>query len=171
MNEFNKRYLDFCKPFINAIKDVYSTMMSTEISHGAPSIKKSNQSSGDYSAIMGINGTYVNGDTKKGFKGALVLSWPEECYIKSAGAMLMEDFTEFCDEIADVGMEVCNITMGNAKKHLAEEGYLIEMSIPTSVKGKNHQFKAQDGVVTIVTPLECSFGKLFIELNYEDFDL
>lgn len=170
MNDFNKRYLEFCKPFIDAIKDVYSTMMSCEISPQKPQLKEGKKSYGDYSSIMGINGTYTGGNEEKKFKGSLVLSWPEDTYLKSASAMLMEEYTEFNDEISDVGMEICNITMGNAKKVLAEQGYLIEMSIPTSVSGKNHEIKAQDKVVTITTPLENEFGTFYIELSYEDYD-
>lgn len=170
MTEFNKRYLDFCKPFIDAVKEVYGTMMGTEVKPGKPSIKEGKVSHGDISSIMGINGTYTGTSGNKKFKGSLVLSWPEPIYVKSAGAMLMEEFEEFTDEISDVGMEICNITMGNAKKVLAEQGYNIEMSIPTSVRGKNHEIKAQEGIVTIGTPLECDFGTFYIELSYEDYD-
>lgn len=171
MSEFNKRYLDFCKAFIEAIKEVYSTMMSTEINPDKPTFKEGKKSYGDYSAIMGINGTYEGPEINKKFKGSLVLSWPEETYLKSASAMLMEEFTEFNDEISDVGMEVANITMGNAKKILNELGYFIEMSIPTSVHGKNHEMKAQDKVVTITTPLKSDFGTFYIELSYEDYEV
>ena len=169
MNQFNKRYLEFCRPFIEAIKEVYLTMMSTELKPSAPSIKEGAKSFGDYSSIMGINGTFNGeGETRK-FKGSLVISWPSDTYLKTAGAMLMEEYTEFTDEIADVGMEIANITMGNSKKVLAEQGYVIEMSIPTSVRGKEHELKSQDGVITIVTPLESELGSLYVELNYEDF--
>lgn len=171
MDEFNKRYLEFCKPFIQAIKEIYSTMMSTELEAGSPEIKKGSISHGEFSSIMGINGVYETSKEKKGFRGTLALSWPHDVYLKSAGAMLMEEFAEYNDEIADVGMEICNITMGNAKKNLCQEGYLIEMSIPTSVRGKDHEIKAQEGVVTIATPLKSDLGTFWIELCYEDYEL
>lgn len=170
MNDFNKRYLDFCKPFIDAIQEVYSTMMSIELAPDKPNFKEGKKSYGYISSIMGINGKYEGPGVQKKFKGSLVLSWPEECYLKSASAMLMEEFTEMNDEIFDVGMEIANITMGNAKKILAEKGYLIEMSIPTSVSGKGHEIKAQDKVVTITTPLQGEFGTFYIELSYEDYE-
>jgi len=171
MNEFNKRYLDFCKPFIDAIKEVYSTMMSAELTPAKPGIKTSRDSFGDFSAIMGINGRLEKLNEKKGFRGTLVLSWPEEVYLKTAGAMLMEEYKEYTDEIADVGLEICNITMGNAKKVLAEDGFFVEMSIPTSVKGKGHEIKAQDGVVTIATKLVSDLGTFSVELSYDEFPL
>lgn len=170
MAEFNQRYLEFCKPFLDAVKDVYETMMSTKLEPAKPELKKGKKSYGDYSSIMGINGRYEGPDGKKNFKGSLVLSWPEASYLKSASAMLMEDFTEVTDEIADVGMEITNITMGNAKKFLSEKGYFIEMSTPTSVSGKNHEIKSQEGVVTITTPLNSEFGTFYIELSYEDYE-
>lgn len=117
---------------------------------------------------MGINGVFKGDEGEKNFKGNLILSWPEESYIKSASAMLMEEYKEVTDEIADVGMEICNITMGNAKKVLSEKGYFIEMSTPTSVSGSKHKISVLEGVTTIVTPLKCSYGEFYIELNYED---
>jgi chemotaxis protein CheX len=170
MTDFNQRYLVFCKPFIEAIKEVYSTMLMTELAPAAPVIKEGSVSNGDYSSIMGINGSYEGEGLKKKFKGTLVLSWPEEVYLNTASAMLMEDFTEITEEIADVGMEICNITMGNAKKVLSELGYYIEMSIPTSVRGRDHELKPQKGITTIVTPLDSKLGKFFVELTYEDFE-
>ncbi|MCP4912050.1 MAG: hypothetical protein GY909_02935 [Oligoflexia bacterium] len=169
MSDFNKRYIDFCKPFIDAIKEVYSTMLSSEVTASDPQIKKDATSKGDYSAIMGINGVFKSDDGEKNFKGNLILSWPEETYIKSASAMLMEEYKEVTDEIADVGMEICNITMGNAKKVLCEKGYFIEMSTPTSVSGPKHKISVLEGVTTIVTPLKSSHGEFYIELNYEDY--
>ncbi|PIP93823.1 MAG: hypothetical protein COW00_04505 [Bdellovibrio sp. CG12_big_fil_rev_8_21_14_0_65_39_13] len=171
MTDFKQRYLEFCKPFVESLKDVYKTMLRCELTHEAPKLKSNNIASGDYSALMGINGRYEFGDVKRNFKGSLVISWPKDCYIKSASAMLMEDYTDYNQEISDVGLEICNITMGNAKNILNQLGYFIEMSIPNSIYGANHEINAQKGVVTIVTPFTSPLGNVFVELNYEDFDL
>lgn len=171
MSDFKQRYLEFCRPFVESLKDVYKTMLQCELNHEPPKLKNSSIASGDYSAIMGISGRYEMGGSKKNFKGSLVISWPIQTYINSASAMLMEEFTEYNDENADVGLEICNITMGNAKKTLNQLGYFIDMSIPNSVYGENHEIKSQKGVVTIVTPFKSKLGDVFIELNYEDFEI
>ena len=111
-------------------------MCQVDISYSKPMIKEGKKSYGDYSSIVGLNGVCTLDDSKRKFKGCMVLSWTEESYLKSASAILMEEFSEYNDEISDVGMEICNITMGNAKKILSEMGYQVEMSIPTSVVGK-----------------------------------
>lgn len=175
MEDFNKRYLEFCKPFIDAIKDVYSTMMMTELTAGAPQIKKNSTSFGEFNSIMGISGSYspkIAAEAgAKHFQGNLVLSWPTECFYKSAGAMLMEEYTEYHEDMADVGMEICNITMGNAKKVLTPMGYAIEMSIPTSIRGEQIELKVQEGIVTISTPMESALGVFNVDLSYKDVDL
>ena len=168
MDDFHRRYLDFCKPFLESIKEVYSQMCQVDISYSKPMIKEGKKSYGDYSSIVGLNGVCTLDDSKRKFKGCMVLSWTEESYLKSASAILMEEFSEYNDEISDVGMEICNITMGNAKKILSEMGYQVEMSIPTSVVGKNHTLGAQDKAVTIRTPLDSEFGTFYIELSYAD---
>lgn len=171
MSDFKQRYLEFCRPFVESLKDVYKTMLRNELEHEAPRLKNNSIASGDYSALMGINGKYEFGDIKKTFKGSLVISWPRQSYINAASAMLMEDYTEYNEEISDVGLEICNITMGNAKNILNQLGYFIEMSIPNSIYGEKHEINSQKGVVTIVTPFKCELGSVFVELNYEDFDL
>jgi len=167
-DEFNQRYLAMCKPFIDAIKEIYATMLETELETGTPYLKTVNTSQGDYSAIMGINGHFENGNEKCNFKGSLVISWPEQTYIMSSCKMLMEDFTEYTDEIADVGLEIANMTMGNAKKVLNPKGYFIDMSTPTSIRGKGHQIGSEVTTTTIITPLKAPYGNIFVELNYKE---
>jgi len=168
MSDFNTRYLSFCKPFIDAIREVYSTMVTKELKAGSPVFKEQSGNYADYSALMGINGTLKNEEDDLQFKGSLVISWPLQTYLNTASTMLGEEYKEINDEIEDVGMEICNITMGNAKKILNPLGYKIEMSIPNLISGDHHRVKSEDGVKTIVIPFTSDIGDLFIELNYKD---
>lgn len=168
MNEEDQRYFEFCKPFIDAVKDLYSTMMSTEIKAGTPVFKTDTVPYGDITALMGINGVLDRDGTQKQFKGNMIISWPTESYIKTASAMMMEEYTELNDEIADVGMEISNITTGNAKKVLATQGYQIEMATPTTINGKDYSLRSAGNTKTIHIPFDCDLGPFFIEMNYED---
>jgi chemotaxis protein CheX len=169
LKSFNERYIEFCKPFVDGLKSVYSTMVFTEIQHGTPILKEQASELSDYSSVMGINGKFeAEGEEPVAFQGSLVLSWPMQTYLKTASKMLMEEYTEFNDEIHDVGMEIANITMGNAKKVVNPLGYKIEMSVPNCVVGKDHVVESDKGTVTIVIPLESELGRLFMEINYKD---
>ncbi|MGB0453240.1 MAG: chemotaxis protein CheX [Bacteriovoracaceae bacterium] len=168
--DFNDRFLGFSKPFIDGVKEVYSTMMSTEIQNDKPEIKQNPTSKGFYSSIIGMNGVLeVDGNSKQ-FQGSMSITWEKEAYLKTAGQMLMEEYTEFNEEIQDAGAEIVNIVMGNAKKVLAEEGYKIEMSTPTVVTGEDHELGYQKCVITIATPFESELGKFWLEIGYRDQD-
>ncbi|OFZ17492.1 MAG: hypothetical protein A2X86_03265 [Bdellovibrionales bacterium GWA2_49_15] len=163
---FNKKYVEFCAPFVKGLQKIYSTMLHSEIKPLKPEIKTNVNLHGDHSAVMGMNGHYDDAGKALPFRGSLLISWPEASYLKTASAMLGQEFKKYNEEIADVGSEICNMTMGSAKSVLVEIGYRIEMSIPTAITGKDHQLQAQKGVTTVLLPFECALGNFFIEVNF-----
>jgi chemotaxis protein CheX len=163
-------FLEFSKPFIAAAKNVFETMVFTKLDAQKPQIKKDNLSKGDVSAVLGISGEIGEGDTKRNYKGMLVISFPYDTYYKVASAMLMDTFTEYNEEIADVGGEICNMIMGNAKRDLNGLGYTSNMAIPSMIEGPNHSIKYPDGTTVIIIPITSAHGPMFIELCYTESD-
>ncbi len=92
MGEFNTRYLQFSKPFIDALKEVYSTMIKVKLNHSQPVLSNNSITLGDYTGLMGMNGVFEK-DGKK-FQGSFMVSWPKECFLKTAGSMLSEEYIE-----------------------------------------------------------------------------
>ena len=166
MNDFNSRYLEFCTPLVNALKEVYSTMACSELKPEKPLLTRAPISDAFYSAIIALNGKYHSPDGPIPFSGTMSLTWNEECYLALASAMLMEEFEEFEEDIKDMGMEIANMTVGSAKKILRPKGFEIEMSIPTCVVGNCHRLDVRKGVVTIGVPMNGEHGQMMLELNY-----
>ena len=164
----NENFLVFAKPFVEALKNVFETMVFTKIEANKPTFKTDSLTRGDVSAVMGMNGVYQKDSEETDFKGMLVISWPYETYTKTASAMLMEEYPEYCEDIADVGGEISNMIMGNAKRELNGLGYKLEMSIPSMIGGKDHSITYPDGVKVILIPLSCSHGEFFMEICYKD---
>lgn len=162
-------FIEFSRPFIEAAKSVFETMVFSKLEPQRPIIKENNISRGDVSAILGTTGevTKENG-TKVSYKGMIVISWPEDTYIKIASAMLMETYTELTDEISDVGGEICNMIMGNAKRDLSTMGYTTNMAIPSMVQGKAHTLKYPTGTTVILIPINSAHGTFFMELCYKE---
>jgi chemotaxis protein CheX len=163
-----KRFIDFSKPFIDAAKNVFETMVYTKLEPQKPSIKEGNTSRGDVSSVLGLSGVYQDGDIKTPYKAMLVMAFPYDTYIKAASAMLMEEHTEYNDEITDVGGEICNMIMGNAKRDLKEMGYTTNMAIPSMIEGKNHSIHYPMKTEVVLIPIESDHGPLFIELCYSE---
>lgn len=161
-------FVQFSKPFIDALKETFSLMAQTEITAHSPEIKTSAVAKGDISALIGMNGKIEKDDGEKDFKGLLVISWPEDVYIKFASRMLFEDYKEYCDEISDSGAEIVNIVMGNAKGQLNPQGYKIEMASPSTVKGKAHEIKYPPNTTVIAITLTSDIGDFTLELCYQE---
>ena len=164
----SQRFLEFSKPFIDAGKNVFETMVFTKLEPSKPQIKKDNVSKGDISSVLGLNGEVTTDGETKNYKAMLVLSWPYDTYYKVASAMLMDTFTEYNDEIADVGGEIANMIMGNAKRDLGGMGYTSNMAIPSMIEGKDHSIKYPEGTTVILIPLKTAHGDMFMEICYTE---
>lgn len=163
-----KRFIDFSKPFIDATRNVFETMIFTKIQTGKPAIKDGNTSKGDVSAVLGLSGEYTKDGEVCPYRAMLVISFPFDTYIKAASAMLMEEYTEYNDEISDVAGEICNMVMGNAKRDLTALGYTTNMAIPSIVMGKNHSIRYPGDTIIIMIPISSAHGDFYIELCYKD---
>jgi chemotaxis protein CheX len=170
-NPSNERFLTFSKPFIDAIKNVFTTMVFSDLTPQAPQLRPPGEKAkGDISIVMGLNGNIKVGEILQPFKGMMVLSFATPVYLKVSGAMLMGEFKEYNEEIRDVGAEISNITTGNAKKVLRNMGYLIDMSIPSTVVGSNHEIQYPGNTQTVVIPFDSNHGTFVMEICYQDVD-
>lgn len=163
-----QHFLEFSRPFIDAGKNVFETMVFTKLDAGKPEIKKDYRSRGDISAVLGLTGEIKKDGQNKEYKAMLVLSWPYNTYFKVASAMLMENFTEYSNEIADVGAEIANMIMGNAKRELATMGYTTNMAIPSIIEGAGHSIKYPESTTIVMIPINSAHGPFFIEICYTE---
>lgn len=161
-------FVQFSKPFIDALTDTFELMVQTEIKCHSPKIKTNYVAKGDITAIIGMNGLLEQSGESKDFKGLMAISWPEDVYIKFASRMLFEDYTEYCEEISDSGAEIVNIVMGNAKGKLRPMGFQIEMATPSTIRGKQHEIKYPPKTTVIEITVSSDIGDFSLELCYQD---
>ena len=161
-------FVQFSKPFINALTDTFKLMVDTDIKCHSPKIKDNKTAKGDITAMIGMNGVLESNGTSKDFRGLMAISWPEDVYIKFASKMLYEEFTEYCDEISDSGAEVVNIVMGNAKGQLSPLGFKLEMATPSTIRGKQHEIRYPSKTTVIEITVSSDIGDFTLELCYQD---
>ena len=70
------------------------TMVNTKLTTSKPTLKNDHKSFGDVSAVIGLTGQVERDGTTREFQGQMVISFPMATYLKVAGSMLMEEFTE-----------------------------------------------------------------------------
>ena len=161
-------FIEFSRPFVEAAKNVFETMVYTKLEPQKPNIKKDNISKGDISAVLGMSGEIERGNGKCNYKAMLVLSFPYATYFKVAGAMLSETYSSYVPEIHDVGGEIVNMIMGNAKRDLKGLGYSSNMAIPSMIEGKDHTIKYPSGTTVILIPINSAHGEFFMEICYSE---
>jgi chemotaxis protein CheX len=159
-------FLDFSKPFITSTQNIFETMCHSKAETQKPFIKKSQSTEGDITSIMGLSGHVEKDGIKKMFKGMLILSWPESTYVKVASAMMMEEHKKISPDIIDVGAEIANMITGNSKRYLNEIGYQVEMSIPSTILGKNITVNYPPNVIIISIPTSTIHGIFIMERCY-----
>jgi chemotaxis protein CheX len=163
----NEVFLKFSAPFIKSTKNTFLTMLSTELKMHSPKIKQDNVSGADLTALIGINGTV--GD--KEFRGLLALCFTKDIYIKLASRMLGEDYNDFHPDIADAGSEIANIILGGSKQDLLDMGMKLQLTSPSTIKGKDHEVSYPKGSTTMRTTISCDLGDFYLDLCYQDLTL
>jgi chemotaxis protein CheX len=159
-------FIDFSRPFVEACKNIFSTMVMCTLEPQKPLIKADNNSRGDITAVIGLSGEVEKNGKKSSYRAMLVLSFPYDTYFKIASAMLGETYTTYHQDIHDLGGEMVNMIMGNAKRDLKNLGYTSNMAIPSLIEGKGHSLTYPAGTKVILIPFECKHGPLYMELCY-----
>ena len=169
MKNFNKEFALFSKPIIESLTKTFDIMMRTGIKANSPKLKTDSQRHGDITALINIDGKVQQDGEIKNFKGHISVSFLEEVFIKVASRMLMEEYTEYCDDIADAGGEIVNIVIGNAKQELKDSGYQIGMASPlTLVNGEKYDFEYDKDTLIIETKIDSDLGDFVFEICYQN---
>jgi len=164
-------FIEFSKPFIIAAKNVFETMVFTKIESQKPTLKKDDVFSGDISAVLGLSGEIDKNGRKMQYKATLVISFPYDTYFKVAGAMLGENYNSYVPDIHDLGGEIVNMIMGNAKRDLKNMGYTSNMAIPSMIEGKEHKINHPSETHIILIPFTSAHGILFMEICYIEIEI
>ncbi|MBT8339911.1 MAG: chemotaxis protein CheX [Desulfatitalea sp.] len=142
----------YVKPFLNAVQNVFETMINVPYSLGKPKIKKDMSSTHEVSGIIGISGEVT---------GCVVVSFPESIAVQLASELLGETFTEVDSDCTDAIGEIANMVAGDAKKDFPEGDTTI--SVPSVVIGL-HKIAFPKGVPIISIPCQTDKGSFCIDV-------
>lgn len=148
---------DFINPFLSATMHVLNVQASISAESGQIYLKKQeDQFRGDVSGVIGI--------VSESFNGSVIISFPEETFLKVMSAMLGEEQKSINKDILDGAGEITNMIFGQAKIVLNEKGYGIKTALPSVVSGKNHTLSTLTDGPVIVVPFKSQAGNFFVEI-------
>ena len=127
--------LDLKKFIINAVRDVFDTMLSMEVE------------TVEEPSLENFNGGRIVGSI--GFAGLVMGNLNlhvDEVFARQMTAAMLDletDDIEGNEEINDVIGELCNMICGGLKSRLCDEGLACELSIPSITSGKEFTIESQ----------------------------
>jgi len=149
----------YIQPFVDATLKVFKEFLGVEIHAGQPFLFDHNKNlyKYDISGVIGIAGHTL---------GIVAVSFPKLVALDLATRLTGETIKIFDDTVVDLVGEIVNIIAGNAKKGL--EQYQLVISLPSIVKGVNHQIVGVTGVPLIGIPFTAPKGSIFLFVSLKD---
>lgn len=142
----------YIKPFVDAVENLFNTMLNLPFSLEKPYIKKEPVPEYEIAGIIGLSG---------GVSGCVVVNMREALALQLASELLDEVMTELDDDCIDAIGEIANMIAGNAKTDFPDENCSI--SVPSVVIGK-HKTSYPHGIDVISIPCKAGAGKLVIDV-------
>lgn len=143
---------------VESTKEIFTSMIMMDIevegetSSNCPSLEES------ITGVIGLAGTH---------KGVLAIHIPFNVAMKITGNFLGMDVEEMNEDVEDAIGEVANMLGGNVKAILSEKGRDIDLSLPSTIIGKQYDFQPKKDAERNVIPFKCESGKFFVELQLE----
>ena len=153
--------VEYINSFISATINTFKGFLNADLKAGKPYLfdQSKNSIKYDISGIIGLAGDV---------RGPIVISFPKIVALKIVSDFLHEDTKIFGDDVIDTIGELINIIAGNAKKDL--EKFRIMISLPSVIKGPNHQINWMQGVPVITIPFNSKYGPVYLFVSMRNID-
>jgi chemotaxis protein CheX len=149
----------YINPFIESTVRSLDMMAGIQAEKIGLSIKEDLITTYDITAIIGLTGET---------SGSIIISVPANLACKIASNMLMEDITEMNQAVQDAIGEIGNIVVGDARRILIQEGFQLNISIPTVVMGKGHIISRSGDVPCIAIPFRTEHGDFEVNVGLRE---
>jgi chemotaxis protein CheX len=121
---------EYIQPFIDVSISVFKDFLQIDLkAERIYFVEKDDFHDWDISGVIGLSGEAI---------GAVAVSMKNNTALKITGLLTGEEHSKIDDEVTDAVGEIINIIAGNVKKYL-EEMFKLVISLPTIIRGKDHQ--------------------------------
>lgn len=149
----------YINPFIESTVRSLDMMAGIQAEKIGLSVKEDLITSFDISAIIGLTGET---------SGSIIISVPEKLACRIASNMLMEEIGSMNQAVQDAIGEIGNIVVGDARRMLIQEGFQLNISIPTVVMGKGHTISRSGDVPCIAIPFRTEHGEFEVNVGLRE---
>lgn len=140
----------------SAVRELFSSMLASEITsyeNGDPLIHRPHYDG--VLSFVGLAGSYVG-------TGSIACSASTACDLASRFLMIQANVVD--EEVLDAVGELTNMIVGSAKNQIEDRLGSIQMSIPTSVYGKNISMRSMKTELMVVVRCFYEGGEVLVSL-------
>ena len=150
--------MEIREKIIESTQEIFSTMVMMEVSVSDEELTDRRVMSDSISGIIGLAGTH---------KGVLAIHLPKVVALAITSSFLGMDVDEIGPDVEDAVGELANMLGGNIKTILSQKGRDIELSMPTTISGKQYDFQPTKDAEQVAIPFVTDAGNFVIELQLE----
>jgi chemotaxis protein CheX len=150
--------VDISDKIIESAKEIFSTMVMMEVAVNGDNMTDSVPMVESISGVIGLAGTH---------KGVLAIHIPNKVAMAITSSFLGMDVDEMNEDVADAVGELANMLGGNVKAILSENGRDIDLSLPSTINGKQYDFQPTNEVERVIIPFRCDAGEFAIDFQLE----
>jgi len=110
------------------------------------------------SGVIGLAGTH---------KGVLAIHFPHKVACAITTSFLGMDVEEINEDVEDAIGEIANMLGGNVKSILSENGRDIDLSLPSTISGKEYVFQTIKSAERTEIPFKVETGNFIVEIQLE----
>lgn len=151
--------LEFIKPFLNGVSTAFEIQCKTPVTPKKVFLKTGPMENIAIAAVLSL--------TSDNLQGTVVLSFPEDVFLKMYEGMFDEKQAEITEESEDAAAELLNIVYGAAKVELNKKGYNFPKSLPTVLRGQQIVIRQTGSGQIVVLPFEGAGGVFYLEIECE----
>lgn len=140
-------------PFIASVKNVFKTMLKTDLLVSKPLIKGKDEVFADVSAVIGLSGQAT---------GCVVLSFPSSTAVRVASTFAGTEMDQNHPDFADALGELANMVAGHAKAQIHD--YEISISLPSVIIGREHVISQSRHAPRLALPCDSPLGRFTVEV-------
>ena len=145
-------------PFLDSVKSILEQLGITDIKMSGLNKKEKMFVNLEITSMIGIVGD---------IRGNIAYSMSEESAKKAISIMMMGMSIDKIDEIGRSAIgELTNMITGNASTLLSRNGYLTDITPPSTVSGKDMYFIIST-VETITIEIDTSIGRIEVNIGLE----
>lgn len=150
--------IQYINPLLESTVTVLSTMAMVDAVPGKPQLKTGDGPMGDITGLIDLQGRET--------RGSLAISFSRRAILDITARMLGEQLDTIDDTVIDVVGEITNMITGNAKRIFSENGLDFELTLPSTIVGRDQSIVHSVEGNPIVLPFSSPAGEIFVEVCF-----